>query len=210
MSQIILATTSPYRKRLFNSLGIEYISESSFIDENFKGRPETPGVLVKILAKLKAESVTQRHSSGIVIGFDSVAERYGGSGLSSYSETLEKPKNREEAFERLKKLSGNIHYFFTGIHMINIDSKKVLTDIVKTKIFMREIADDEINLYLDSDPNFNTYSLGYSPPEHYSATFVDRIEGSIHNLLWGLPVERIMPMLFKIGYRLPERKFINQ
>ena len=95
-----------------------------------------------------------------------------------------------------------MHEFYTGIHMINLDNGKVLSDVVETKIFMRKYSDDEIKIYVDEDPNLKTYALGYCPAEHYSACFIEKIEGSYNNICWGLPVERIMPMLFEIGYKL--------
>ncbi len=193
MTQIILATTSPHRKRFFETLGLEFVCEGSNIDEYTNDRPETPKELVKYLARLKAEAVAKNYSSGIVIGFDSVAYFNG--------EILEKPKSEQEELERLRRLSDNMHEFFTGIHMINLDNEKVLSDVIETKAFMRKISDEEIKRYLKQDPMFKTYALGYSPPGHYSATFIKRIEGSFNNICWGLPVERIVPMLFEIGYK---------
>ena len=114
---------------------------------------------------------------------------------------LEKPKSKEEDFQRLKAFSKNNHQFYTGIHMINTTSGKTLSKIVKTDVFMRELSEEEINKYLDEDPNFNTYSLGYDPVKHYSASFVERIEGSYYNLLGGIPLEAIIEMLKEIGYK---------
>ncbi|VVB77618.1 Septum formation protein Maf [uncultured archaeon] len=194
MKKLILATTSLHRKKIFDSLGLEYLCEGSDVDEYTKDRPSYPAELVKYLAKLKAESVSKNHSSGIIVGFDSV----------SYfdSEILEKPKTREENFQRLKRLSGNMHEFFTGIHMINLDNGKEMSDVVETKAWIREIRDEEIEKFLNQDFKYTTCALGYSPPEYYSATFVRRIEGSFHNLCFGMPVEKIIPMLFEIGYEL--------
>jgi len=194
MTQLILATTSPHRKRFFETLGLEFVCEGSDVDEYTNDRPETPKELVKYLSRLKAEAVAKKHTSGIIVGFDSVGCFNG--------EIFEKPKSREEDYERLKKMSGKMHEFYTGIHMINLDTGKVLSDVVETKAWFRELKDAEIRKYLEQDPMFKTYALGYAPPEHYSASFVKRIEGSFNNLCWGLPVEKIMPMLFEIGYGL--------
>lgn len=194
MAQIILATASPHRKRFFETLGLKFVCEGSNVDEYTNDRPKTPRELVKYLARLKAEAVAKNHSSGIVVGFDSVAYFDG--------EILEKPKSEQEEIERLRRLSDKMHEFFTGIHMINLDIGKVLSDVVETKAFMRKISDEEIKRYLKQDPMFKTYALGYAPSEHYSAAFIKRIEGSFNNICWGLPVERIMQMLFEIGYKL--------
>ena len=194
MAQLILATTSPHRKRFFETLGLKFVCEGSNVDEKFDGRPNSPKELVSYLAKLKAEAVAKNHDSGIIVGFDSVGYFKG--------EILEKPKSKEEAYERLKKYSKNTHEFYTGIHMINLDNGKVLSDVVETKAWFRELRDEEIEKYLEQDSMFKTYALGYAPPEHYSASFIIKIEGSFNNLCWGLPVERIMSMLFEIGYEL--------
>lgn len=194
MTQLILATTSPHRKRFFETLGLEFVCEGSNVDEYTDDRPQTPQELVKYLARLKAEAVAKNHTSGIIVGFDSVGSFNG--------EIFEKPKSSEEDYKRLKKMSGGKHEFYTGIHMINLDNGKVLSDVVLTTAWFRELKDEEIRKYLGQDPMFKTYALGYAPLEHYSASFVKRIEGSYNNLCWGLPVERIVPMLIEIGYEM--------
>lgn len=192
MSKIILATTSPYRRETFGYLGIPFETEGSNVDESQLER-NNPEELVKGLSRLKAEAVAKNHSDAIVIGMDSVTYFNG--------QILEKPKSKEEDFQRLKAFSENNHQFYTGIHMINTASGKTLSKIVKTDVFMRELSEEEINKYLDEDPNFNTYSLGYDPVKHYSASFVERIEGSYYNLLGGIPLEAIIEMLKEIGYK---------
>jgi septum formation protein len=145
-----------------------------------------------MLARRKAEEVAKRHSSGIVIGFDSVGW-YKGS-------IMEKPRSKKEAYERLKSLSGKKHLFFTGIFMINIEPTQSFSSVARTKVIMRKLADSEILFYLDQDLNFMTYALGYCPWEYYSATFVKRIEGSYNNLLRGIPLEIVGGLLSRIGY----------
>ncbi|GBE16298.1 septum formation protein Maf [bacterium BMS3Abin15] len=194
MKKIILATTSPYRKQAFQLLGLEFEAEGSNVDEKFDGRPDNPEELVKHLAKLKAESVAKNHSEGIVIGFDSV-------GWFNNS-VLEKPQSKEEAFERLKSLSGNGHDFYTGIHIIDVSSGKVISDVVKTTVEIRELSDAEINKYLDQDPRFNTYALGYDPLGNYSSSFARSIQGSYNNLLRGIPTEMIIEKLKEFDVKI--------
>jgi septum formation protein len=192
MGKIILATTSPYRKETFRYLGIPFKAEGSNADESQAERND-PEELVKNLSKLKAETVAKNHPDAIVIGMDSVAY--------FNDEILEKPKSKEEDFQRLKELSGNNHQFYTGVYIINTTTDKVISRVVKTEVFMRELSEEEINKYLDEDPNFNTYALGYDPVKHISSSFVQRIEGSYYNLLGGIPLEIIVEMLKEIGYK---------
>ncbi len=193
MTKIILATASPYRQEAFKLLGLNFVAEESGVKEDFEGRPGKPEPLVKHLAKLKAEAVAQNHSQGIVIGFDSVGWFQG--------KILEKPNSKKEAFQRLKSLSGKKHQFYTGIYMINLATRRRLTRVVKTDIWMRKLSDAEINKYLNQDPNYKTYALGYDPLGHYSSSFVRRIKGSYNNLLRGIPLEVVVEMLKDLGYK---------
>jgi len=192
MTKIILATTSPYRREVFGYLGIDFKVEGSNVDESQVER-NNPEELVKQLSKLKAEAVANNHPDAIVIGMDSVTYFNG--------QILEKPKSKEEDFQRLKALSGNNHQFYTGLYMVNTATNKTISRVVKTEVFMRNLSEGEINKYLEEDPNFNTYALGYDPVKHISASFVQRIEGSYYNLLGGIPLELIVEMLREIGYK---------
>jgi len=189
MTKIVLATTSLYRKEIFTYLGIPFEAEGSNVDESQVERKD-PEELVKELSKLKAEAVAKNHSEAIVIGMDSV-------GFFN-NQILEKPKSKEEDFQRLKALSGNKHQFYTGIHIINMAFNKTLSQVVKTDVLMRELSEEEINQYLEEDPNFNTYALGYDPVKHISSSFAKSIEGSYYNLLGGIPLEAIVKMLKEI------------
>jgi septum formation protein len=193
MSKIILATTSPYRIEAFKFLGIDFETEGSKVDESQADR-SNPEELVKELSKLKAEAVAKNHSDAIVIGMDSVGY--------FNRKIFEKPKSRKEGFKRLKSLSGKNHQFFTGIHIINTASKRVVSKVVKTEIHLRNFSEKEIETYLNQDKFFNTYALGYDPLGHYSSTFSEKIEGSYNNFLRGIPLEAVVGLLQETGYNL--------
>ncbi len=194
MVQIILATQSKYRIEGFKETGLSFVSKASNIDEYFKERPKDPKELVLHLAEKKAKEIEKNYSSGIIIGFDSVAYFDG--------EILEKPKSKTDCFKRLKKLSGKDHEFYTGIYMKNIDSSKELKKIVETKIKLRDLKNSEIEMYLNQDSEYNKKALGYDPLKYYSSTFVKEITGSYTNIIRGVPLETIIEMLHEIGYNL--------
>ncbi len=191
MLKVILATTSPYRKEAFGFLGIDFEIEGSEVDESQAERTN-PEELVKQLSKLKAQAVAKNHPEAIVIGMDSVGYFNG--------QILEKPKSREEAFERLKALSGKSYDFYTGVYMINTSTQKEITRVVKTEVFIRALLDSEINKYLDQDPNYNTYAHGYDPVRNISSSFIAKLVGSPNNVLRGIPLEVLPPMLSEVGY----------
>lgn len=194
MQKIILATKSPYRKEAFACLDLNFVIEGSEVDENFSGRPDDPKKLVLELAKRKAEFVARNHKEGIVIGFDSIGWFEG--------KVLEKPKDRQESLKRIKMLSGKNHYFYTGIHVINVLKNITKSEISETEIILRDITNTEINKYLDQDPNFNTYAIGFDPLGHYSMSFAIGIKGSYNNYLRGIPLELIVKMLKEAGYEV--------
>jgi len=190
--KIILATTSLYRIQAFKFLGIDFKSQPSNVDESQLER-NNPEELVEELSKLKTEAVAKNYSNAIIIGFDSVGYFNG--------QILEKLKSKEETFNRLKILSGKNHQFYTGIYIINTSNDRIVSKIVKTEIFMRDISDKEINKYLNQDLSCNTYALGYDPLENYSSTFIEKIEGSYNNLTRGIPLEIIPELLLEAGYK---------
>ena len=194
MIKIILATSSPSRKETFKSLGLDFIAEGSEINEYFDERPTKPEELTLCLAKLKAEAVAKNHKEGIVIGFDSV--------LFFNNQILEKPTSRGEAYNRLKSLSGNKCQYYTGVYLINLESNKSLSDIVKTDVLIRKLKEEEIKKYLDQGDGFKNHAWGFNPLAQYSSTFIEKIDGSPFNAIQGIPIEKIMQMLFKIGYKL--------
>lgn len=192
MLRIILATTSPYRKKAFSFLGIPFETQASNVDESFADRSD-PEKLVRCLAKLKAEAVAKCNKNAIVIGMDSVGCFNG--------EILEKPKSKAEGLERLQMLVGQNHQFYTGIHMINTAIRKSLSTVVTTEVWLRRITEKEIKRYLAEDPAFKTYALGFDPKAHLSCTFIKKVEGSLTNLMWGIPLEIFPDLLAKIEGR---------
>ena len=195
MTKIILATTSPYRKEAFGFLGIDFEAEGSEIDESQVER-NNPEELVKQLSKLKAESVAKNHPDAIVIGMDSVGYFNG--------EILEKPKSREEAFQRLKALSGKKYYFYTGVYIVNTPNQKTVSRVVKDEIFIRKLSDSEINKYFEQDKEsiYKTFAHGYDVKNKISCSFVSKIVGSPNNVLRGIPLEVLPEMLSEVGYNL--------
>lgn len=185
---IILATSSPYRQEAFGFLGIDFKAEGSKVDESLIKRAN-PRQLVRRLSKLKAESVAENNPNTIIIGMDSVGYFNG--------QILEKPKSKKEALKRLKSLSGRKFYFLTGVFIINTASGKTISRVIETSAFMRNLSDKEVKKYLDEDPLYNTYCLGFDPLGHSSSSFIKKIKGGYNNITRGIPLE-IMPGLLKL------------
>ena len=144
--QIVLASASPSRKRLLESVGIAPIIKVSGVDEE---TPELlalpPADLVIALAILKAHTVFKNSpdlTNALIIGCDSTFEFEG--------QSLGKPGSRENAIERCRLLSGKSGYLHTGHSVIDTDQGIEVSDISTSKVTFAKMSDAEINNYVDT------------------------------------------------------------
>lgn len=108
MKQVVLASTSPYRKALMLRLGLPFVTARPEVDEEaYKARIADPVALVQALSRAKAEAVAAAYPSAVVIGSDQVAEIEG--------EVLGKPHTEERAVAQLMRFSGRTHRLVTGL-----------------------------------------------------------------------------------------------
>jgi len=192
MKNLVLATTSILRKQAFDELGIPYEAVGSDIDERFEGRPTNPRILVLELARLKTKAVAEKYPNSLVIGFDSVAYLQG--------KILEKPKSKQEVYERLKDFSDNSYEFFTGVCLT--DENYTESELVETKAWVRKIDHSEMIKYIKQDKNFKRYAQGFDPWNTFGSSFIQKIEGSYNNILKGIPLEIIVQMIKKRGFKI--------
>jgi len=185
---IILASASPQRRNLMNLLGIKYLIHPSKSDELEK-ITTTCAQFVKDNAILKARAVANQLKRGIVVGADTTVYVGG-------KRTVGKPQDLKEAKKNLKLLMSHPHWVYTGVALIDIETKKELIDYEKTKIFMTKLSDAEIDTYyrhmspLDKAGGFDIEGKG--------GVFIRRIEGDYSNVV-GLPLAKLTGMLKKFG-----------
>ena len=107
MFKIILASKSKVRESILKKNNIECVVKPSNVDEepvkeSLLKEKANPEIISKNLAELKANKVSMKNDDAMVLGADSVIDLNG--------ELISKPKNRENAFEILKKLNGKTHF----------------------------------------------------------------------------------------------------
>jgi septum formation protein len=190
MRKIILASQSKQRQRLLNQIGLDFVTAGSDTKEDMRLKGSC-AALVMSNALRKAEDVAKRHRSGVVIAADTV--------VLSGKKIIGKPKDLKDAFRTLKLISQKPQWVYTGMAVIDIDKKKVLTDYEKTKIYMYRLSDRQIRDYfkrvspLDKAGSFDIQGLG--------SIFINRIEGCFNNVI-GLPLAKLAKMLKRIGIDL--------
>jgi MAF protein len=188
---IVLASTSPFRKELLQRIGIDFETAAPDIDESpLPG--ETPENLVKRLSEAKAR-VIGKTRAGLIIGSDQVA--------SVGDEILGKPGTHENAVAQLRKLSGKLITFQTGLCLLNSASNQAQVDITPFRVQFRELDAQQIERYLQADQPYNC--AGSFKSEGLGITLFERMEGEDPTALIGLPLIRLTDMLRQAGVVLP-------
>lgn len=196
---IILASGSLRRRELLSQIGLDFCVVTSNAEETTD--KNTPEEMVLELSKKKAEAVAGLNAAVqdcaaaalgdddkyVIIGADTIV--YAG------GKVLGKPKDREDAFLMLKRLSGKSHSVFTGVTLIC--GKESVSFYEETKVFVYDMTDDEIWAYIDTgEPMDKAGAYGI---QGAFAAFVSGIEGD-YNSVVGLPVGRLYQEMRKAGY----------
>lgn len=182
--KIILASASPRRKLLLEQWGLAFEIMPCNLDEenvNFHGEP---GEKAEKLALMKAQKTAQRARMGLIIGVDTIVV------LDNL--ILGKPKNNQDAYNMLNKLSGKCHEVLTGVAIVDPGKGSCKTGHEKTRVYFREISDEEIKEYISTGEPRD--KAGAYAIQGKGALFVERIDGSYTNVI-GLPYELVKRML---------------
>ena len=191
MKKIILASGSVQRKALLQSLGVEFtIKTSNVIEADVL--ETTCCDLVKHNALLKAEDVAGNFQEGIVIGADTLV-------CGPNEKVIGKPKDLKEAKKILHELFADPHWVYTGVALIDAQTKKTVVDFEKTKVFMSALTDQEIDRYHKKVSPID--KAGGFDIEGFGSIFVHRIEGCYTNVI-GLPMAKLSVMLKSFGVSL--------
>lgn len=191
MPQLVLASTSPFRKQLLEKLGLEFITDSPDIDES-RLEDETPEQLVARLAREKAMAVAARHPGSLIIGSDQVAV--------IDNEILGKPGGHDKAVAQLRVASGRRVTFLTGLCLYNSTTGDSQVEVVPFGVVFRELTESQIENYLKTEQPYNC--AGSFKSEAMGIALFEKLEGEDPNTLIGLPLIRLVRMLEAEGVRV--------
>jgi MAF protein len=192
MPQLILGSTSPFRKALLEKLGIPFLTDAPQTDES-RHDGESPAELVRRLAEAKARDVGRRYPDALVIGSDQVACVDG--------DILGKPGNRENAIAQLSAASGKAVTFFTGLCLFNSGTGQPRAAVEPFTVKFRDLTRAQIERYVDREQPFNC--AGSFKSEGFGITLFSALEGRDPNALVGLPLILLVEMLSEQGVVLP-------
>lgn len=140
--EIILASNSPRRKEILESLGYKFRVAPTDIDENINLKGEK---LVCELAKRKALRIYDYNKDSIVIGSDTI--------VYYNNKVYNKPKSEEECYFMLKSLSGKTHEVITGVYIAS--NKEHISFFDKAYVTFKELSDKEIYDYIKTKEPFD-------------------------------------------------------
>jgi septum formation protein len=193
---LILASASPRRQELLREAGIPSEVDPAHIAED-QAPGEAPLVYALRLAEEKARAVATRHPGCYVLGADTI--------VVVDSEVLGKPVDAADAARMLRKLSGRGHEVTTAVSLVSPSlvtprlaaseggaPAKADTRSCTTKVFFREIAEEEIQKYVAGGEPMD--KAGAYAIQGGAAQWADRMEGEYSNVV-GLPLQLIAEML---------------
>lgn len=188
MPNLILASTSPYRRELLGRLGLPFSVANPQTDESpLPG--EAPDTLALRLSEAKARAVAGDHPDALIIGSDQVATVDG--------KIYGKPGTHERAVAQLRELSGKTVNFFTGLCLYNTRTGESLLRGVPTLVTFRQLSDAEIENYLQREPAYNC--AGSAKSEGLGIALLAAMQGDDPNALVGLPLIALCDMLRQQG-----------
>jgi len=187
-TQLVLGSTSPFRKEILNKLGLPFDTAAPDIDES-PLENETPAQLVLRLAEQKARAVSDTYPEHLIIGSDQVAV--------IDNKILGKPHTHERAVEQLTNASGKTVRFYTGLCLYNSATDVAQSEVVPFDIVFRELNTSQIENYLQKEKPYNC--AGSFKSEALGITLFEKLLGDDPNALIGLPLIRLIAMLENQG-----------
>ena len=189
---LILASASQSRKKLLENCQIDFLQITSNFDES-SIKDENISNLALELSFQKAKSLSEniqktsfpgefKDSSLEILGCDSIFEFEG--------KAFGKPLNKEEAFFRWEKMSGEFGILHTGHTLIigNFDltskifkTNEIIKKTVSSRVYFSKLQDWEIKSYIDTlEP---LYCAGGFALEGIGGKYIEKIEGCFSNVM---------------------------
>lgn len=187
--RLVLASGSPRRRSLLESLGLRFDVRSSGVDEA-RLPDEAPSVYAERMARDKALAVAQPNT--VVIAADTIVVHRGA--------VLGKPVHPSEARSMLERLSGERHTVVTGVAVALFDDEtRFWTDSDRTVVEFVELTDTEIAAYVATGEPMD--KAGAYAMQGAAGAFISRVEGSPSNVI-GLPLALATRLLRSAGVKV--------
>jgi septum formation protein len=185
--RFILASSSPRRRELLASIGLEFDVLPSHVPEVHR-EGEAPEEYVARLSRDKAEALSQAHPSRWVIAADTT--------VLLGEELLEKPVDATDAARMLGAIAGKTHVVYTGVTLENAEREYRDTRVAESEVRMLPLSAAEIEWYVRTGEPLD--KAGAYAVQGIGAMFIESIHGSYTNVV-GLPLATLFLMLRRAG-----------
>lgn len=189
--RLILASSSPRRRQLLSLLGIPFVVKVAGVDESrLYGEPPTE--LVLRVSQTKALTIRDVRPDELVVAADTIVVLDG--------DILGKPSDPDDARRMLERLRGRSHMVYSGMTLWHPASRRMVSRLGESSVWMRDYEDDEIASYVDSrDPmdKAGAYAI-----QHAVFDPVSHLEGCWLNVV-GLPLCHLGQALARFGVYAP-------
>ena len=186
--QLVLGSTSAYRRQLLERLRIPFVVAAPHVDETpLYG--ETPQHLAERLALAKARVVASSFPNAVVIGSDQVADLNG--------QPLGKPGTHERAVTQLRQMRGQTVVFQTAVSVVCLESGFEKTEVAAVQVTFRELSDEDIANYLRLEQPYDC--AGSAKSEGLGIALLSAIDSDDPTALIGLPLIRTCQMIQAAG-----------
>ncbi len=184
---LVLASGSPRRRELLDSLGLDFAVRPANIDETAEA-DERPRDLVRRLAQSKAEAAAREGEW--VLAADTIVVCDG--------EILGKPANRRDSLQMLKRLQGRWHVVLTGV-ALRPPTGPTLHAVESTRVLFAKLDAAEAEWYVQTgepDDKAGGYAI-----QGLGSLFVSEIDGNYTNVV-GLPLPTVRQLFAGAGAEL--------
>ena len=192
MRNLILASTSPYRRELLKQLGIPFTVATPLYTEKLD-QSVAPELLVKHLSLGKAASLRRHYPDALIIGSDQVF-------VDPRGRIIGKPGSRSAAIRQLQAMSGMSHTFYTGVTIYDAAADESSSDFAVFTVTLRSLTDEQIETYIDHDRPFKC--AGSFKIEGLGIALMEKMEGEDYTSLIGLPLIKLTSLLERFGVKV--------
>lgn len=192
ISELILASTSPYRQILLQRLGLQFTCLAPQMDETALPG-ESAAALTQRLARGKASSVAQSNPLALVMGCDQVAEFAG--------TILGKPTSRDLAVDQLMQFSGKTVRFLSALCVLRLQPAFCEEVTIPTLVHFRDFSLAEAERYIELDMPLDC--AGSFKSEAGGSVLLRALESQDPTALIGLPLIALSQILRAAGLSVP-------
>lgn len=188
MPNLVLASSSIYRRELLQRLQLPFTSVAPEVDETPLAG-ELPQTTALRLAQEKARKVAADHPHALIIGCDQVAT------LDDMQ--LGKPYTHDNAVKQLRLMRGRTVTFHSALCLYNSASGHMQAEVIPYEVGFRNLSDAEIENYLLKEQPY--HCAGSAKSEGLGIALIEWMRGSDPNALIGLPLIALVNMLKNEG-----------